>query len=81
MGLQGDQGDPGDTGPTGPQGDPGGPTGPTGPALELCTEIICGQGNPAMDAPLGTLYINTSGGLGVTLWVKELAGASGWRSK
>lgn len=40
-----------------------------------------GAGAPATDAPIGSLYSNTSGGATTTLYVKTAAGAGGWTAK
>lgn len=44
---------------------------------------LFGRGSPVgtLDAPVGTLYINTTGGAGTVLYVKEAAGAEGWVAK
>ncbi len=45
--------------------------------------VIVGVGSPVgvIDAPLGTLYLNTSGGVGTTLFVKEAVTNMGWAAK
>ena len=47
--------------------------------------ILTGSGNPntVVAAPVGTIYLNTAGGAGTTLWVKEAGGTSdlGWVGK
>ena len=48
------------------------------------TGTMEGTGSPegAVTAPVGTLYINLSGGAGSTLWVKETGtGNTGWAAK
>jgi hypothetical protein len=48
------------------------------------TGALEGTGSPegAVTAPVGTMYINLSGGAGTTLWVKETgAGNTGWAAK
>lgn len=40
-----------------------------------------GAGVPAIDAPIGSLYSNTSGGAATTLYVKTATGAGGWTAK
>lgn len=42
-----------------------------------------GTGAPAMDAPIGSLYSDTAGGIGSTFYVKEVAGAGAgnWKAK
>lgn len=50
----------------------------------LSALIKSGTGSPenAVDAPVGTLYLQTDGGAGTTLWVKESGtGDTGWDSK
>jgi hypothetical protein len=57
----------------------------TGVKFSTGALILSGVGSPegVVAAPLGSIYMNSSGGAGVTLWVKE-SGAStntGWVSK
>ena len=47
-------------------------------------EILTGAGSPvgSVSAPAGSLYLNISGGVSGTLWVKETgSGSSGWAHK
>ena len=58
-----------------------GPIGPAGPLTDL---IRVGSGTPegSETAPIGTLYLNQTGGAGTTLYVKESgAGNTGWAAK
>jgi hypothetical protein len=48
------------------------------------TGPLTGSGSPSgnVTAPIGTLYINTDGGAGTTLYVKESgSGSTGWAAK
>jgi len=51
----------------------------------VCITILCGEGSPqgVVTADPGTLYSNTTGGIGVTLWVKEtgVGTNTGWAAK
>ena len=38
-------------------------------------------GSPIFDAPIGSLYTNTTGSAGTTLYVKESLGTGGWVGK
>lgn len=47
-------------------------------------QIVSGAGSPegVVTAPKGSLYLNTDGGVGMTLYVKEMgAGNTGWAAK
>jgi hypothetical protein len=47
--------------------------------------VFSGAGNPngVVAAPLGSMYLNTAGGAGQTIWVKESnnGGKTGWVAK
>lgn len=58
-----------------------GPSASVGSSLSI---PITGTGSPlnVVSAPVGTLYVNLSGGSGTTLWVKESGtGSTGWVGK
>jgi hypothetical protein len=47
-------------------------------------KILFGDGSPeaAVTAPVGTLFLRTDGGVGTTLYVKEVGvGNTGWAAK
>jgi hypothetical protein len=45
--------------------------------------ILSGSGAPSADAPIASLYLRTDGGVGTSLYVKEVAGAGAgnWKAK
>lgn len=57
----------------------------TGIKLSAGALILSGVGSPegVVAAPLGSMYLNSSGGVGATLWVKEsgLSTNTGWAAK
>lgn len=58
--------------------------GPVGPTGSLPTYVKVGTGSPegSVIAPVGTLYLNQTGGAGTTLYVKESGtGSTGWQPK
>lgn len=53
-------------------------------AASLVTLVRSGEGSPegVVAAPVGTLYLNSSGSSGTTLYVKESGtGSTGWAAK
>jgi len=64
-------------------------TGPIGiggvdATLSSSVQIVKGTGTPesVVTAPVGSMYVDTDGGVGSTLYIKETgAGSSGWASK
>lgn len=56
----------------------------TGKRLRLgLIDIVSGVGNPngIVSAPIGSIYLNESGGTGSTLYIRETGGATNWTAK
>ena len=43
-------------------------------------KIVFNVGEPTENMAIGTIYVNTLGGVGKTLWIKESVGMDGWKS-